>query len=405
MMVFLRKNDQILLRMFFTLLLLPSLAYAEKIPDYYNPYAPISTDKQVYSWTDKVYITIIAPSWNENMYGIDSIGDHEGYFIKISTKGHKLEPYKLVETAPTSGVFVGEVILTGFSHDANGDGEIDTQPRTSGTGPSNGFLEADRNDGLTISFEFADGVVLTQSAQISWNQGEINFDQASYLPDESAKIQIIEPDMNLNPEASDTIPVKISSDSDSAGITVNAIETGENSGVFEADLSFTQSDISSGKRLYAIPDDAIYAKYEDNTLPSPHAINDNLDVIAKSVLTTQIPTLEKVAFENTILADRSGMPIQEPKAGQLLQVISEAQNKQSYEQPFVYLVQVKDSSGAVVWLSWFEGTLAINQKLSVSQSWIPADAGTYNVETFVWKSLNNPSPLAAPLTSVYEIKL
>ena len=80
----------------FTFLLLPSIVYAEQIPDYFNPYAPISTDKQVYSWTDKVHITIDAPSWNENIHGIDSIGDIEGYFIKISTTSHDLEPYRLV---------------------------------------------------------------------------------------------------------------------------------------------------------------------------------------------------------------------------------------------------------------------------------------------------------------------
>ena len=36
--------------------------YAEQIPDYDKPYAPIFTDKPVYSWTDKVKITILAPS-------------------------------------------------------------------------------------------------------------------------------------------------------------------------------------------------------------------------------------------------------------------------------------------------------------------------------------------------------
>lgn len=388
----------------FTLLLLPSLAYAEQIPGYFNPYAPISTDKQVYSWTDKVHITIDAPSWNENIHGIDSIGDIDGYFIKISTTSHDLEPYRLVETAPNSGVFVGEVILTGFSHDADGDGQIDTQPRTTGSGPSNGFLEADRDDGLTISFEFADGVVLTQSARISWNQAEINFDKTSYLPDDTVKIQIVDPDMNLNPEAADTISVEVSSDSDSAGITADAIETDESTGVFEATMYLTQTSVSSGNRLHTIPDDMIYAKYEDNTLPSPYSINYSIDVVANSVFTSQTHTIEKVAFGNTILADNLGVPVQDPQAGQQLQVVSEIQNKQSYEQPFVYLVQVKDSTGTVIWLSWFKGSLAINQKLDVSQSWLPFEAGTYTIETFVWKSLENSSPLAPSLASVYEIK-
>ena len=134
----------------FALVLLPYIANADKIPDYYKPYAPILFDKQVYSWTEKIHITIIAPSWNENTSGIDSIGDDPQRAVKISTKGHKLEPYRLVETAPNSGIFTGEVILTGFSHDATGDGRIDTQPRTGGNGPTSGFLETDRDDGLTI---------------------------------------------------------------------------------------------------------------------------------------------------------------------------------------------------------------------------------------------------------------
>ena len=72
--------------------------FAEEIPDYFNPYAPIFTDKKVYTWTDKVYITVVAPSWNANRYGIDSIGAEDDHFFKISTAEHSLKPYKLTET-------------------------------------------------------------------------------------------------------------------------------------------------------------------------------------------------------------------------------------------------------------------------------------------------------------------
>ena len=378
-------------------------ANAEPIPNYYKPYAPITTDKQVYSWTDKVGITIDAPSWNENKNGIDSIGDKQGYFIKISTHGHDLEPYRLVETSKNSGVFTGEIILTGFSHDANGDGEIDTQPRTVGTGPTSGFLEADRDDGITISFEFADGVVLTQSAQIRWNEGKISLDKPSHLPHETANIQIIDPDMNLNPEASDTIPVEISSDSDVAGITIDATETSENSGIFVANVSFTPYDRSSGNRLHATLDDRLYTKYVDHTLPSPYNINDDLDIITESVLSSNTPLADKVTLENIILADSLGMTIREPMLGQQLQVVAEIENKQDYDQPFVYLVQVKDSTGTAVALSWFKGSITINQKLSVSQSWSPTESGTYTIETFVWKSLDNPIPLVQSSKTIYKV--
>ena len=386
----------------FSFLITP-ITFAEPIPDYYNPYAPITTDKQVYSWTDKVRITIDAPSWNENKNGIDFIGDEEGYFIKISTHGHKLEPYKLVETTPSSGIFTGEVILTGFSHDADGDGDIDTQPRTTGTGPTSGFLEADRDDGITISFEFADGVVLTQNAQIRWNESKIGFDKTSYLPDETAKIQITDSDMNLNPEASDTVTVEISSDSDVAGLTVDAVETSENSGIFVANVLFTSYDKSSGNRLHAILDDRIYAKYVDRTLPSPYNTNDDLDVITEAVISTNESSIHQVTLENVILTDSLGLPIQEPKSGQQLQVVAEIENKQDYDQPFIYIVQVKDSANTIVALSWFKGSLTINQKLSVSQFWSPAESGTYAVEIFAWRSFDNPLPLAQSLKSIYKV--
>jgi len=208
-------------------------AYAEDLPDYNNPYAPIFTDKEVYTWTDKIGITIVAPSWDANKYGIDSIGTEEGHLIKISSSDSTLEPYKLTETETSSGIFTGEVILTGFLHDVDGDGIPDTNPMTSGSGPTNGFLETKQDGGITISFEFADGVVLTKSVNVSWNIGEIRFMKADYSIDETAIIQVIDLDMNLNPEGVDQIEVNISSDSDTAGILVKAIETSENSGLLK----------------------------------------------------------------------------------------------------------------------------------------------------------------------------
>ena len=57
--------------------------FTEQIPDYDNPYAPIFTDKPVYTWTDKVQMTILAPSWNTDRYLIDSIGDTEDHSIEV----------------------------------------------------------------------------------------------------------------------------------------------------------------------------------------------------------------------------------------------------------------------------------------------------------------------------------
>jgi len=378
-------------------------AFAEEIPDYFNPYAPIFTDKEVYTWTDKVYITVVAPSWNANRYGIDSIGTQDGHFVKISTAEHSLEPYKLTETEPSSGVFTGEVTLTGFLHDVDDDGNPDTNPRTVGSGPTNGFLEVDRDGGLTISFEFADGVVLTHSVMISWNIGQIIFDKPIFLVGETAKIRVIDPDMNLNPEAVDTIEVEVSSASDVAGILADAIETEDDSGLFEALVSFTQNSVSSGNRLFAIPGDSIYAKYEDNTLPSPYSIQDDLDIQIESKLESEVPPIQRISVEDVFLADIFGIPI-EPTINEQIQIVGMIRNNQNYDQSFVYIIQVRDQDRTVVSLSWIQGELTSNQNLELSQSWTPTGAGNYIIETFVWDSLKDQTILSPNSSLSYFIQ-
>src|SRR3989338_4432089 len=83
------------------LIFLPSV-FAEQVPNYDNPYSPIFTDKSVYSWTDKVKMTILAPSWNTDRYLIDSIGDDEDHPIEISTREHSLTSYRFTESLSTS---------------------------------------------------------------------------------------------------------------------------------------------------------------------------------------------------------------------------------------------------------------------------------------------------------------
>jgi len=378
-------------------------AYAEETPDYFNPYAPIFTDKEVYTWTDKVYITVVAPSWNTNRYAIDSIGTQDGHFIKIYTSEHSLEPYKLTETEPSSGVFTGEVTLTGFLHDVDDDGNPDTNPRTVGGGPTNGFLEVERDGGLTISFEFADGVVLTHSVMISWNIGQIIFDKPIFLVGDTAKIRVIDPDMNLNPEAVDRIEVQVSSDSDLAGILADAIETEDDSGLFEALVSFTQNSVSSGNRLFAIPGDSIYAKYKDNTLPSPYSIQDDLDIQIKSKLESEVSPIQRISVEDVFLADNFGIPI-EPTINEQVQIVGMIRNNQNYDQSLVYIIQVRDQDRMVVSLSWIQGELTSNQSLELSQSWTPTESGNYVIETFVWNSLKDQTALSPNSSLSYFIQ-
>ena len=76
---------------FFSLLFLSAFA---QTPDYDNPFSPIIFDKEVYTWTEKIVITMIVPSWNADTNKIDSIGGDSENSIKITTGTYTLKNYR-----------------------------------------------------------------------------------------------------------------------------------------------------------------------------------------------------------------------------------------------------------------------------------------------------------------------
>ena len=381
----------------FFLILAP--VYAESVPDYEKPFAPIFTDKPVYSWTDKIIISINAPSWNSNSNQVNSIGESNSHPIKISSGENFLKPYRLTETSSSSGIFSGEIILTGFLHDVDGDGNFDTTPKTSGNGPTNGFLEVENNDSITISFEFADGIVLTESVPITWNMGVVQFTQDIFLINDSIELRVIDHDMNLNPETLDTITVDVFSDSDSGGIQVIATETSERSGDFIASIALSTS-TSSGNRLYAIPGDSIFAKYDDHTLPKPYSKSDEKSIQTSAIIDHSIPAINRIQTTPISFSDSFGNPLTSYISESQMQIVGTIENQIIFDQEFIYFFQIKNSANSVISLSWIQGKLSPNQILDISQSWIPTKSGNYILETYVWNSLNDLIPLSPPISTL-----
>ena len=385
-----------------SLLLLP--AFGQTVPDYNDPYSPIFTDKPVYSWTDKMKITIISPSWNSDRHLINSIGETNEHPIKIATSENSLEPYRFTETDVNSGIFSAEVILTGFAHDADGDGDFDTTPRTSGNGPTSGFLEVDRDSAITISFEFADGIVLVESVPVSWNVGTINFIEDLFYLENSAVVRVVDVDMNLNPEALDNLPIQIFSDSDVAGIKVNAIETSESSGSFIATISLSQNSPSSGNRLYSLPGDEIFAKYDDHTIPKPYSKSDNLVIETIARVDSSISPIERIKNSPVTFSDGLGNTLQSFSQNSQIQIVGTVLNEHDFKQKFVYMFQVKNDENIIESLSWIQGEISSQQGLDVSQSWIPKKSGVYKIETFVWNSINDPTALSPSISTLINVE-
>jgi len=374
--------------------------------------ATVELDQKVYTWTDKVYITVVAPDHNFDSDLIDEIGETSLDPIKVSTRGKSLKSYKLVETGTDTGIFTGEVILTGFSHDADGDIStgtattgFDTSPvtgtSTGGTavGPTDGFLETDDDDGITISFEFSEDETVVGSALIRWNIGETQWLEASYPASGTGVVRVVDPDMNLDPESVDNFDVDVWSDSDAGGIDLTVTETNEATGIFEGTVFFTTFDESSGHRLRVAEGDTITAEYEDNTLPDPYTTADELDITGTSLIGTVVPPLERAPAANARVVDAFGNALASVGVDQQVQITADLANGQDREQSFAYLVQVQDSNGVTISLAWITGSLAAGQSFSPALSWTPDAAGTYTATVFVWESVNNPTALSPP-TSV-----
>ena len=210
--------------------------------------------------------------------------------MTVSTQGFTLDKYKMVETGVDTGVFTGEVTLTGFSHDADGnkitgnaDGS-DTSPKTSGDGSTNEFIQTTNNDRVLISFTFSEDETVVGSALILWNEGQVRWLETSYPASGTGVVRVIDSDMNLNPDRIDNFDINVWSDSDAEGIDLTVTETNDSTGIFEGTIFFTTTDESSGHRLRVIEGDTLTAEYEDNTLPEPYTPADKQNITAISMI-------------------------------------------------------------------------------------------------------------------------
>ncbi len=373
--------------------------------------ATVELDQKVYTWTDKVYITIVAPDHNFDSNLVDDIGNTDLDPIKVSTRSDNLDNYKLVETGTDTGIFTGEVILTGFTHDADGKANTgdangnDVVTRAStGHGPTDGLLTADDDDGITVSFEFSEDETVVGSALIRWNIGEVQWLEASYPASGTGVVRVIDPDMNLNPEAVDNFNVDVWSDSDAGGIDLTVTETNEATGIFEGTVFFTTTDESSGHRLRVAEGDTVTANYQDNTLPNPYTTADELDISATSLIGTIVPPLERAPAANLRVVDALGNSLTSVSVDQQVQLTADLANGQDRDQAFAYLVQIQDGAGVTVSLAWITGSLSAGQSFSPALSWIPTEAGTYTATAFVWESVDNPTALSPPVSTTVIVK-
>src|SRR5437867_3983597 len=84
-------------------------------------------------------------------------------------------------------------------------------------------------------------------------------------------------------------------------------------------------------------------------------------------------------------------------------VESTLKNPTDQSQPFAYIVEVKDATGVVVFLTWQTGILSETEQ-PIEIGWHPDSKLTYSVQYFLWTGLENPVALTGFVTDV-NVKL
>ena len=370
--------------------------------------ALVELDKALYNWTDTVYVTITSPDHNNNSAAEETIGT-SSLPIQVTSRNGKMcttaqgSAYAIAaETGPDTGVFEMEVALTGYNlttaHN-NPQATTDTSTCSSSSSTGHDLIMAGQTDGVSVSYEYTDSVVVVASASVAFNIAEAGFDTSSASAGGSALLTVTDADENTNSAIIDTFTASVFSDSDNGGFTLTMNETDEDTGVFEGTVFFTATDATSGSSLRVSEGDTVTAEYSDKTLPEPYTDSDDLTIASTLTIGTAFPPLERAPAANARVVDAFGSSVAEVSSGQQVQIAADVSNGQSGDQAFAYIVQVQDGDGVTVSLAWITGSLTAGQSMSPALSWTPSASGSYTATVFVWESVDNPTALS-PTTSV-----
>jgi len=241
--------------------------------------------------------------------------------------------------------------------------------------------------------ELVGGDSTIQPSPIQLNIGVVHWLEASYPASGSGVVRVIDPDMNLNPEAVDNFDIDVWSDSDAGGIRLTVSETNKATGIFEGTVFFTTTYESSGHRLRVSEGDTITAEYRDNTLPDPYTSLDVLDITGTALIRDS-SSPSNVSFTNPRIVDEFGNTLHSVSVGQEIQIAADIENQNNFEQIFVYYVKVRET----VHEAWISGTLSAGQSFTPALSWTPNAARTYTIDITIFDDIERQNVLAPTLT-------
>jgi hypothetical protein len=266
------------------------------------------------AWFGKVTIMIYAPGWNEDSDKRDSIGHTAESALTITSRGdgntnHTVDYCNdgdskgLIETGENTGVFYGRLKLSAMDHDMNNDGTLET--KLGGTQCKNSpfdeyaKVETGRDGAVTVNWEYnpEDNDTVSKSLTYGWDIATIKFLEDEYPLDDRNKVQfqLKEKDLGDMPKDKVDLNFRVWSDSDLAGILVEATQDGNWKHKKPYFFYIQDHDKSNGDNLFAQEGDALYVEYVDTTLPrigpngEIYSTADTLDIIGTTHVISGYP--------------------------------------------------------------------------------------------------------------------
>jgi hypothetical protein len=354
--------------------------------------------------SDKVQVVISDWNLNANPKGVDRYDEPE-FMVFRTSRGDVGEAHPdIVETGANTGLFVFTVQLETDELACRLD--LLEDPRFAAEGGSDPSVGVCPGDLLLVQYEDnrgADGeeALVDYVFEVqSWNP-EFTTDRAVYSVGERVTVNIFDPDANRDPDVADSLrDVRVYSDSDPAGRQFSAIETGRNTGLFK--LSFSTSAQSQGSTILVREGDEVTVQYIDDFPEDFFALQEERRF--NFVIVVEAP-----AGDGALRPSEPAVTALKPASGDLIfagqQTLLSTEISSSFpeeEQPFVAIIEVRDSSGVTVFIGWQRGTLAPQGRTEVGMSWIPQEPGNFQVRTFLISDLLSPNVLsevfASPVT-------
>ena len=272
-------------------------------------------------WWGKVTIMIYAPGWNTDSDKRDSIGNTAESALTITSRtgagNFELgicddqatggDSKGLIETGTDTGVFYGRLKLSASDHDMTNDGLLNTKLGTGGVGSkcdnspfdTYGKIDTGRDGAVTVNWEYnpENNKVITKSVTYGWSTATLKFLEDEYPLDDRNKVEfkLKEKDLGDMPKNKIDLNYRVWSDSDMAGILVEATQDGNWKQKKPYYFYIQDYDESNGRNLYAQEGDTLYVEYVDTTLPRVGANgelnskSDTLDIVATTSVISGYP--------------------------------------------------------------------------------------------------------------------